>query len=157
MSNVKEYFSKYFWNVVKVNLKKSNILLIHREYRPYKIKCQIIHFVKLVIVGILGSGVHHLFVFRAYGPIRGREVVWGGEIFIRKDCVSKYRLVLIIMVQESGPRINASSADQCRGPKRLFVVQGDVPRSLVGVDKYCRDIRQGKVLKYLRGKLLPSH
>ena len=58
-----------------MNLKKSNILLIHREYRPYKIKCQIIHFVKLVIVGILGPGVHHLFVFRAYGPIRGREVV----------------------------------------------------------------------------------
>ena len=98
-----------------------------------------------------------MFVFRAYGPIRGREVVQGGEIFIRKDCVSKYRLVLIIMAQESGPRINASSADQCQGPNRLSVAQGDVPRSLVGVDKHCRDIRQGKVLKYLRGKLLPSY
>ena len=139
-----------------MNLKKSNILLIHREYRPYKIKCQIIHFVKLVIVWILGPGVHHLFVFWAYGPIRGWEVVWGGEIFIRKDCVSKYRLVLIIMVQESGPRINASSADQCRGPKRLSVAQGDVPGSLVGVDKHCRDTKQGKILKYFRGKAIAT-
>ena len=98
-----------------------------------------------------------MFVFRACGPIRGPGVVRGGEIFIRKDCVSKYRLVLIIMAQEGGPRINASSADQCRGLKRLSVAQGDVPRSLVFVDKHCRDVRQGKVLKYLRRKLLPPH
>ena len=61
------------------------------------------------------------------------------------------------MAQESGPRINASSADQCQDLKRLSVAHGDVPGSLVGFDKHCRDIRQGKVLKYLRGKLLSSH
>ena len=74
-----------------------------------------------VCIGILGSGVHYLFVFRACGPIQGRGVVRGGEIFIGKDCVSKYRLVLIIMAQEGGPRINASSTDQCRGPKRFYI------------------------------------
>ena len=93
-----------------------------------------------------------MFVFRAYGPIRGRGVVRGGEIFIRKCCISKYRLVFIIMAQESGSRINASSADPCQGLKKLSITQGDVPRSLVGVDKHCRDIRQGKILKDLRGK-----
>ena len=61
------------------------------------------------------------------------------------------------MAQESGPRINASLVDQCQGSKRLFVAQGDVPGSLVSVDKHCRDVKQGKVLKYFRGKLLPPH
>ena len=93
-----------------------------------------------------------MFVFRAYGPIRGRGVVRGGEIFIRKDYISKYRLVLIIMGQESGLKINASSADPCRGLKSLSVAQVDILGSLVGVDKHCRDIRQGKILKYFRGK-----
>ena len=64
-----------------------------------------------------------MFVFQACGPIRGRRVVRGGEIFIRKDWVSKYRLVLIIMALESGSRINASSVDQYRGSKRLSVTQ----------------------------------
>ena len=61
------------------------------------------------------------------------------------------------MAQESEPRINASLADQCRGSKRLFVAQGDVPRSLVGVNKHCRYVKQEIVLKYLRRKLLPPH
>ena len=64
-----------------------------------------------------------MFVFQACGPIRGQGVVQGGEIFIRKDWVSKYRLVLIIMALESGSRINASSVDQYRGSKRLSVTQ----------------------------------
>ena len=64
---------------------------------------------------------------------------------------------MIIMAQEGGPRINAFSANQCQGLKRLPVAQGDVPRSLVGVDKHCRDVIQGKVLKYLRRKMLPLH
>ena len=46
-----------------------------------------------------------------------------------------------------GPRINKSSATQFRGPKRLPVVSGNVPRSSVGVDMYCSDIRQGEILK----------
>ena len=106
----------------------------------------------MIFVGILGSGVHHLFVFRACGPIQGWGVVRGGEIFIRRDCISKYRLVFIIMAQENGPKINASSVDPCWGLKRFFVAQGDVLGSLVGVDKHCRDIRQGKILKYFRGE-----
>ena len=64
---------------------------------------------------------------------------------------------MIIMAQEGGPRINAFSANQCQGLKRLPVAQGDVPRSLVGVDKHCRDVIQGKVLKCLRRKMLPLH
>ena len=56
------------------------------------------------------------------------------------------------MAQESGPKINASSVDPCRGLKRLSVAQGDVLGSLVGVDKHCRDTKQGKILKYFRGK-----
>ena len=111
----------------------------------------------LYTVRILGPRVHHLFVFQACGPIREQGVVRGGEIFIRKDYVSKYRLVLIIMTQKGGLRINASSVDQCRGLKRLSVAQGDVLGSLVSVDKHCRDVRQGKILKYLRRKLLPPY
>ena len=45
-----------------------------------------------------------------------------------------------------GPRISTSSANQFRGPKRLFVVPSNVPRSSVGADMYCSDIRHGEVL-----------
>jgi len=48
---------------------------------------------------------------------------------------------------KGGPRISTSSVNQCRGPKRLSVVLGNVPGSSVGVDMYCSDIRQGEVLK----------
>ena len=34
---------------------------------------------------------------------------------------------------------------------------GDVPRSLIGVDKHCGDVEQRSILKYLRGKLLLPH
>ena len=56
------------------------------------------------------------------------------------------------MAQENGPKINASLVDPCQGLKRFSVAQGDILGSLVGVDKHCRDIRQGKILKYFRGK-----
>ena len=46
-----------------------------------------------------------------------------------------------------GPRISTSSANQCGGPKRLSVVPGNVPRSSVGTNMYCSDIRQGEILK----------
>ena len=46
-----------------------------------------------------------------------------------------------------GLRISTSSANQFRGPKRLLVVSGNVPRSSVGADMYCSDIRQGEILK----------
>ena len=64
---------------------------------------------------------------------------------------------MVTMAQEGGPRINASLADPYRSSKRLFVIQGNIPESLVGADKRCRDVRQGEVLKYLRKKLLPPH
>ena len=54
-------------------------------------------------------------------------------------------------------RMNASSANPSRGPWRWSAVQGDVPRSSAGADKYCRNKGQRGVLKYLRRKLLPPH
>ena len=64
-------------------------------------------------VGILGSGVQQLLVFRACGPVQGPGVVRGREILIRKNSVSKYRLALTIMAQEGELRIYASSAGHC--------------------------------------------
>ena len=46
-----------------------------------------------------------------------------------------------------GPRISTSSANQCRGPKRLLIVPGNVPKSSIGADMYYSDIRQGEILK----------
>ena len=40
-----------------------------------------------------------------------------------------------------GTRISTSSANQCEGPKRLSVVPGNIPRSSVGANMYCSDIR----------------
>ena len=57
-------------------------------------------------------------------PVLGRGVVRGGEILIRKDCVSKYRLALTIMAQEGKSRIYASSAGHCRGPKVVLIDRG---------------------------------
>ena len=51
------------------------------------------------------------------------------------------------MTQESGPRMNASSAKQSWGPKRWSVNKGNDPRNSIGVDMYCREIRLGEVLK----------
>ena len=46
-----------------------------------------------------------------------------------------------------GPRISTSSANQCRGLKRLPVVPGNIPESSMGADMYYSDIRQGEILK----------
>ena len=46
-----------------------------------------------------------------------------------------------------GSRISTSSANQCRGPKGLSIVLGNVPRSSVGANMYCNEIRLGEVLK----------
>ena len=67
------------------------------------------------------------------------------------------RLVLVIMAQEGGPRMNVSLANQSRGPKGWSVVQGNVLGNSVDIDKHYRNIGQGGVLKYLRRKLLPQH
>ena len=57
-------------------------------------------------------------------PVRRRGVVRGGEILIRKDCASKYRLALTIMAQEGESRIYASSAGHCRGLKVVSIDRG---------------------------------
>ena len=49
-------------------------------------------------------------------------------------------LVLVIMTQEGGSRINALLGSQSQGPKRWFVAQGNVPENSVFMDKRCRDI-----------------
>ena len=67
------------------------------------------------------------------------------------------KLVLVIMTQKSGPRMNATSAKQSRGPTRWFIVEGNIPVNSVGMNKHYRSIGQGGVLKYIRRKLLPSH
>ena len=59
--------------------------------------------------------------------------------------------------QEGGPRMNASSANQSRGQKRWFAVQGNVPGNSVDTDKHYRNIGYGGVLKYLKRKLLPLY
>ena len=48
---------------------------------------------------------------------------------------------LVIIAQESVPRMKESSARQSRGPKRWFISKGDDPGNLVGVDKHYKDIR----------------
>ena len=48
---------------------------------------------------------------------------------------------LIIIAQESVPRMKESSARQSRGPKRWFINKSDDPENSVGADKHCRDIR----------------
>ena len=40
-----------------------------------------------------------------------------------------------------GSRISTSSINQCRGSKMLSVVPSNVPRSSVGADMSCSDIR----------------
>ena len=61
------------------------------------------------------------------------------------------------MAQEGEPRINTYSTSQSRGQKRCSVVQSNVPGSFVGMDKHYKDIRQERVPKYLREKLLSPH
>ena len=50
------------------------------------------------------------------------------------------KLVLVMMDQEGGPRMNAYSANQRRGQKRWSAIQGNVPGSSVGTDRHCRNI-----------------
>ena len=67
------------------------------------------------------------------------------------------KLVLVIMTQGDFPRMNASSANEDQGQEEQSIVQGNVRRSLVGIDRHGKDVGKGEVLKYLRIKLLPSH
>ena len=40
-------------------------------------------------VGLLGPGVHYLPVYWACGPSQEQGFVWGGEVFVRRDCVDE--------------------------------------------------------------------
>ena len=44
-----------------------------------------------------------------------------------------------------------------RGQEERSIVQGNVPGSLVGINRHGKDIGKGEVLKYLRIKVLPPH
>ena len=51
------------------------------------------------------------------------------------------RLVLAIMAQENGSRMNASLAGQSWGPKGWSINKGNDPGNFVGMDKHCKDVR----------------
>ena len=48
---------------------------------------------------------------------------------------------LVMIAQESSPRMKESSARQSQGPIRWFISKDDAPGNSVGVDRHCRDIR----------------
>ena len=62
------------------------------------------------------------------------------------------KLVLVIRAQEGGSQMNASFADQNRGPKRWSTILGNVPENSVGTNKHYRNIGQGGVLKISKEK-----
>ena len=53
--------------------------------------------------------------------------------------------------------MNTSSAEQDRGQKVWSDTKSNVSEDFTNVDKYLEGIRQKEVMKYLKGKLLPSH
>ena len=63
------------------------------------------------------------------------------------------KLVLVIRAQKDVLRMNVSSANQSRGPKGWFAVQGNILENSIDIDKHYRNIGRGGVLKYLRRKL----
>ena len=67
------------------------------------------------------------------------------------------KLVLVMRAHKGSPKMNASSANQSRGLKGWYAVQGNVLGNSVDTNKHYRNIGHGGVLKYLRRKLLPSH
>ena len=43
------------------------------------------------VVGVLGSRAHYLYIYWTWGPIQGREVIWGGVNIVRGVRISKWR------------------------------------------------------------------
>ena len=74
-----------------------------------------------------------------------------------KTALASREIILGHSSSRGGLRLSTSSANQCRGSKRLSVVSGNIPRSSVGADMYCSDIRQGEVLKISYEKLIPPY
>ena len=57
---------------------------------------------------------------------------------------------MVMRVQKSGMRRNASSTGQSRGQKVRFNIKSNVPDNSIDYDKYQEESGQMKVMKYLR-------
>ena len=57
---------------------------------------------------------------------------------------------LVMMVQEGGPRRNASSTEQSKDQKVRSAIKSNVPGDSIVKDKYQEGTRQREVMKYLR-------
>ena len=57
---------------------------------------------------------------------------------------------MVMRVQKSDPRRNASSAKQSRGQKVWFHIKSNIPDNSTNEDKYQEGIGQKKAMKYLR-------
>ena len=57
---------------------------------------------------------------------------------------------MVIRVQESDLRRNASSAEQSRGQKVRSAIKSNVPDNSIDEDKYQEGTRQMEAMKYLR-------
>ena len=62
-----------------------------------------------------------------------------------------------MIIQEGGPRRNASSTEQSWGQKVQSDTKSNVPNNSIDEDKYLEGTRQREAMKYLKGKLLPPH
>ena len=61
------------------------------------------------------------------------------------------------MAQEGRPRMHAFLVNQGQGQGRWSTVQGNVPRNSDGINRHCRNVGQGEILKYLRKRLSPPY
>ena len=59
-------------------------------------------------------------------------------------------MVLVIRVQEGGPRRNASLPEQSRDPKVWSAIQGSVSGDSIDNDTHHEGIGQKRTMKYLR-------
>ena len=55
-----------------------------------------------------------------------------------------------MIVEEGGPKRNASSSEQSRGPKVWYAIQGNIPRDSIDKDTHHEGIGQRGTMKYLR-------
>ena len=62
-----------------------------------------------------------------------------------------------MIIQEGDLRRNTSSAKQSRGQKMRSDIKSNVLDHFIADDKYQEGTGQRKVIKYLKGKLLPTH
>ena len=67
------------------------------------------------------------------------------------------KLVLVIRTHKGGPIMSASLTNQSRGPNGRSAVHGNILGNSVDTNKLYKNIGKGRVLKYLRRKLLPPH